>query len=1391
MKNIHIHMLFLSIKLLFILSQIKFIFPQILNNIIRLGDNGFIHNHFSFNSEGDMIIDSSSNPSNKERRFYGLRKNGRFYFKNLNNSATPYFSLFINRDDRENEFRKFFGESIFIKLGSSNNIKEDGKEYLLSVPKKGNCYSELYFFEEKNILYEINYKIFGNITSNVFSIIKLPEDHNSNFHYIFSYIVDNSLFFIKIIYFDKDSSSFYKKVSEKYFQCINRKIVSCFFTIQKKYICFYQRYDYVYTIIAFNISSTSLDTFSETEILKARESNEDKKIFFKGIHLKEEIGAFIYFKTINDKNPILILKKCNSENKMINYSSFGDIEIKKAEFNSYVTLNDLIKLNEFQICFVSTTSEKETLNIVIFNLYNNDENMTIRYYSIKKEKLNKIKFYEELKVSLYNNFISLAFSHYLSEDDNNENKYSSLIIFNYPNSTDYSLDLIQQLFITNKNIENDYFFNLEGNLKIENNIFGYVYKGTQIINYSNNIYLKNKGQILEKKEILLKDHQITLSFPSNDSYEEGNYTIEYAYVLTEPNYENIKKYYDSIDESYYNKKNEKDDYKYYDYIGKSSDFIINIKFNLTTNCKNDSCSLCSTFYTNYCITCKYGLNTINEKGKLCLLNPIEKNIEIERCSNDEILEGNCNEEMTNKQLNQIYTLLKLEINSNQSKIIQTKNIIIQISSIEEQKNNINPYISSIDLGVCEDLLKKNEGLSDKDELIILKTDIKNIEQSITYVQYEIYNPKEKNFVSLNICKNLTIIINIPVHLEENIESLYKSLNESGYNLFNINDSFYNDICSTYTSENGTDLTLADRKAIIYDNNANISMCQHGCKFQYYNSSIKKAKCDCEVQTESTITDINKIKFDKELIIDNFYKTLKNSNFLVLKCIKLVFSLKGQKNNIGSFIMTLISFIFIILTLIYIIKDHSKINYYIQLLLKQKLNQQENLKRKSSFYSFKDKINKNNINQNIERTNKKGKTNIMQDNKNKIIKKNTFINLNNKRGIKKRSTDINLNSKRTIKKRNTDIILKVDSDEIKKNSKINNNKLRMSYIKENEKYNNKKSLIIINNNINNFPPRKKRDSKNKKKSNSQKNSFDNLSMSDKRMNLKNESILNQELRASKDSKYLFGFKRTSTRKKSTKKMKRNTNEENFTKLKKKNSKNIINENQIKVLNDEELNTLNYEDAIVIDKRTFFQYYLSLLKKKHLILFAIIPTNDYNLSIIKISLLFLSFSLYFTINGFFFTDKSMNKINEDKGKYNIIFQIPKILYSTLVSSAINIILKRLSLSEKYLLSLNKNENFKKEEKEAKNIKKCIYIKLAIFFVISSLLMLFFWYFISSFCAVYKNTQMILIKDTLLSFGLSMLYPFGLNLLPGIFRIYSLRAKNKNKKCLYIISGYFALI
>ena len=87
-----------------------------------------------------------------------------------------------------------------------------------------------------------------------------------------------------------------------------------------------------------------------------------------------------------------------------------------------------------------------------------------------------------------------------------------------------------------------------------------------------------------------------------------------------------------------------------------------------------------------------------------------------------------------------------------------------------------------------------------------------------------------------------------------------------------------------------------------------------------------------------------------------------------------------------------------------------------------------------------------------------------------------------------------------------------------------------------------------------------------------------------------------------------------------------------------------------------------------------------------------------------------------------------------------------------------------------------------KEGKKIRKQLQCKCIIFFSLCLIFMILFWYYIACFCAVYVNTQIILIKDTLSSLGLSMLYPFGLNLLPGFFRIPALRAKRRNKYYFY---------
>ena len=151
--------------------------------------------------------------------------------------------------------------------------------------------------------------------------------------------------------------------------------------------------------------------------------------------------------------------------------------------------------------------------------------------------------------------------------------------------------------------------------------------------------------------------------------------------------------------------------------------------------------------------------------------------------------------------------------------------------------------------------------------------------------------------------------------------------------------------------------------------------------------------------------------------------------------------------------------------------------------------------------------------------------------------------------------------------------------------------------------------------------------------------------------------------------------------------------------------------------------------------------------------------------------------------------MHTIYQIDGNYSFINQLPIIFYSSIISLFIITLIKYLSLSEKDIIQL-KNENndiIKKSEK----IIKCLKIKFTLFFILTFLLLILFWYYISCFCAIYRNTQIHLIKDTLTSYALSLLYPFVTNLLPGIFRMPSLRAKNKDKECLYQISKLIQMI
>ena len=76
-------------------------------------------------------------------------------------------------------------------------------------------------------------------------------------------------------------------------------------------------------------------------------------------------------------------------------------------------------------------------------------------------------------------------------------------------------------------------------------------------------------------------------------------------------------------------------------------------------------------------------------------------------------------------------------------------------------------------------------------------------------------------------------------------------------------------------------------------------------------------------------------------------------------------------------------------------------------------------------------------------------------------------------------------------------------------------------------------------------------------------------------------------------------------------------------------------------------------------------------------------------------------------------------------------------------------------------------------------------------SYIVLLFLWFLLASFSAVYQNTERIILYNTLISFILSNSYTLAFNIIPAIIRIKSLNSKDKDKKFMFKISKFLQIL
>ena len=383
---------------------------QILNNVIRLGDNPYIYNHFSHNEKSDLIIDTESNPKTNVRLFFGMKKNGKEYY--IDNKGNKNYHFSITAEYKEGRVES---ESCFIKV-KSDILNLNRKELLLGISKIGlyNYKTEFYDLNDVNDLRIFNYSIidlFGIIRSNVFAIIPDPLNTDNSFNYFISYILEYDkskykLYTIKAeFYMDNVTYIRMDKENKDEIVAIYQAIISCFFTKNYLYICFYTNINLELTIRVYDSKSNKSE---ETHIYKY--SKQKYRRFYKGIHLKDEIGFFAYYKDDGDK-PYFSLYQINSDKTAQKYKSYNEIVSNGAFYSEKNDMfNDLIKLRDNLICFAGTSFDKKEIYLILFSFYSSYDFMNVRYYTIKIYEENSYIIHEHIRLGLFNNVLLLAFS---------------------------------------------------------------------------------------------------------------------------------------------------------------------------------------------------------------------------------------------------------------------------------------------------------------------------------------------------------------------------------------------------------------------------------------------------------------------------------------------------------------------------------------------------------------------------------------------------------------------------------------------------------------------------------------------------------------------------------------------------------------------------------------------------------------------------------------------------------------------------------------------------------------------------------------------------------------------------------------------------------------------
>ena len=142
--------------------------------------------------------------------------------------------------------------------------------------------------------------------------------------------------------------------------------------------------------------------------------------------------------------------------------------------------------------------------------------------------------------------------------------------------------------------------------------------------------------------------------------------------------------------------------------------------------------------------------------------------------------------------------------------------------------------------------------------------------------------------STNLCYHNNVEVRIPMNIKQyKMDLIIKSKN-LGYNIFDLNSSFYKDICSIFTYNN-SDISLSERKNILDLSDENL--CMIDCIHSNFDIKTIRSICYCKIgniinESLEIEGEDNNENDEKHKIYDNLVKELDISKSINIKIIIL-------------------------------------------------------------------------------------------------------------------------------------------------------------------------------------------------------------------------------------------------------------------------------------------------------------------------------------------------------------------------------------------------------------------------------------------------------------------------------------------------------------------------